>query len=608
MLVFNELSRLSDVGCLTTIVTHDALASAVLDHLASVHDRLHTHKTSNSVDVGDSCSLAAIGTEVPRIDDGDYSLSKDIGQLRILPERNDALSGVEDFEVMVNDMRSTFVCWLNKAQLALKSRREELTRTAEELQAERKAFAERMRQERAMEAEKLAEERRRHGQEIASQLKHVQFERNEARRRIEEERQKLDHEKDVFENYMQLESAKLRQRVELFEQDQRKVLDNKIATQTMVDINVGGVVFETSRHTLARQPTSFLANLVSGRHEVGRDRQGRIFLDRDYELFRVILNFMRNPECLPSPRDLAESILLLNEAAYYKIKFSPYPLAICLGGHDSHSPMAAVEILDRENMCWRNCSPMQTPRMYFGAGVLNNFVYVFGGHNLDYKALCDTEMYDRLRDTWHSTASLKQARRNNGGCTLGDRLFCVGGFDGTSVLDSVESYDARMRNWIHVAPLNTPRSSPMIAQQNDMLYAMGGTCGERLQSVERYDPRMNKWELLSGALLKVRSAGAACSYNNEIYLIGGIDNEHTIHNSLETWHSSSQSSRYLMEAPLELMDTSLTFCGDSLLLSGGQNSQVSDATFFYRPEFDEWSKGPSLLIPRYGHSTVYLDI
>lgn len=410
---------------------------------------------------------------------------------------------------------------------------------------------------------------------------------------MDEERSKLEHEKDVFQNFMQLESEKLRQRAELFEQDQRKVLDNKIATQTMIDINVGGVVFETSRHTLVKQPTSFLAHLISGRHEVGRDRQGRIFLDRDYELFRLILNFMRNPECLPVPRDVAESTSIINEAAYYNIKFSPYPLAICLGGHNGREQLSTVEMLDRENMCWRNCTAMQTSRMYFGAGVLNNFLYVFGGHNLDYKALCETEMYDRLRDSWLTVASLKQPRRNNGGCMFSDRLFCVGGFDGFNVLDSVETYDARMKNWIQIAPMNTARSSPMIASQNGLLYALGGTSGERLRSVERYDPRMNKWESLPGSLLKVRSAGAACSYNNELYMIGGIDSLHSIHNSLETWNSKLQASRYLMEAPLQLMDTSLTCCGESLLLTGGQNTTVTDNTFFYKPETDEWTKGKS---------------
>lgn len=439
-------------------------------------------------------------------------------------------------------------------------------------------------------------------------MKHIQFEREDARRRVDEERAKLDHEKDVFQNYVQLESEKLKQRVALFEQDQRKVLDNKIATQTMIDINVGGVVFETSRHTLAKQPSSFLANLISGRHEISRDRQGRIFLDRDYELFRSILNFMRNPECLPVPRDINESAAILNEAVYYGVKFSPYPLSICIGGHNGEEHLNTVELLDQEAMCWRYCAPMQTPRMYFGAGVLNNLVYVFGGHNLDYKALCETEMYDRLSDKWYTVASLNQPRRNNGGSTFNDRLFSVGGFDGHNVLSSVETYDARMRNWIQVAPMTTPRSSPMVSSQNGFLYALGGTNGERLNSVERYDPRVNKWELLSGSLLKVRSAGAACTYNNELYMIGGMDNLHNVHNSMETWDSRLQASRYFMEAPLELMDTSLTNHGDSLLLTGGQNSDVSNNTFFYNPENDEWTKGPTLLAPRYGHCTVYLDV
>lgn len=94
----------------------------------------------------------------------------------------------------------------------------------------------------------------------------------------------------------------------------------------MIDINVGGVVFETSRQTLTQQSNSLLEGVLSGRYEIGRDRQGRIFFDRDYELFRVILNFLRNPTCLPVPRDSTESELIINESFYYGIKFSPFPL------------------------------------------------------------------------------------------------------------------------------------------------------------------------------------------------------------------------------------------------------------------------------------------
>ncbi|EAN33725.1 Kelch motif family protein [Theileria parva strain Muguga] len=539
-------------------------------------------------------------------DPTDLPLSADIVPLKISNGPQDEV-GSDEFDVMVNDLRSIFICWLKKTQNSLKSQRENLIREADELQKEKNAFVQKIKQERAIEAEKLAEDRRRQNAEIASQLKQIQIEREDSRRRIEDDWCKLEHEKDVFRKYMQLEAEKLKQRIELLEQEKRKVVDSKIASETMVDINVGGVVFETSRHTLTRQENSYLNGLLSGRYEVGRDRQGRIFLDRDYELFRIILNFLRNPTSLPIPRDLTESAMILEEAKYYKVKFSPYPLVLCYGGHNGKEHLRSMELLDMDSKVWRNCNPMATERMYFGSGVLNNFLYVFGGQNLDYKALCDVEMYDRLRDTWQPAASLKQPRRNNAGAALDDRLFCVGGFDGMTILDSVESYDMRMKNWIPVASLNMPRSSAMVTHQNGSLYAIGGTTGERLKSVERYDVRKNEWELISNGLLEVRSAGAACTYLNEMFIAGGIDNLQSVHSSVETWDSKNQTSSFLKDVPVPVMDCAMASTPHNIVLVGGQNNKILDSTFFYQPESDQWTPGPKLIMPRYGHSVTVLD-
>ena len=63
-----------------------------------------------------------------------------------------------------------------------------------------------------------------------------------------------------------------------------------LAAEEIVDLNVGGITFETSKKTLCKQPGSYLEGLLSGRENVGRDRNGRIFIDRDSESFRTILN------------------------------------------------------------------------------------------------------------------------------------------------------------------------------------------------------------------------------------------------------------------------------------------------------------------------------
>jgi hypothetical protein len=61
-----------------------------------------------------------------------------------------------------------------------------------------------------------------------------------------------------------------------------------------IDLNVGGQLFSTSLTTLRSEPDSMLAAMFSGRFEAPKDKNGRIFLDRDPTYFQSILNWLRN--------------------------------------------------------------------------------------------------------------------------------------------------------------------------------------------------------------------------------------------------------------------------------------------------------------------------
>ncbi|XP_049877979.1 BTB/POZ domain-containing protein KCTD3 [Pectinophora gossypiella] len=63
--------------------------------------------------------------------------------------------------------------------------------------------------------------------------------------------------------------------------------------QEIVNLNVGGTRFATSWHTLTWVPDTFFTALLSGRIPTVRDETGAIFIDRDPNLFGLILNFLR---------------------------------------------------------------------------------------------------------------------------------------------------------------------------------------------------------------------------------------------------------------------------------------------------------------------------
>lgn len=72
---------------------------------------------------------------------------------------------------------------------------------------------------------------------------------------------------------------------------------------------------------------------------------------------------------------------------------------------------------------------------------------------------------------------------------LGGQLYAVGGSDGQAPLNTVERYDPRSNKWAPVAPMSTRRKHLGCAVYDGQIYAVGGRddCTE-LSSAERCVP------------------------------------------------------------------------------------------------------------------------
>nr|XP_026494338.1 BTB/POZ domain-containing protein KCTD3 isoform X1 [Vanessa tameamea] len=96
--------------------------------------------------------------------------------------------------------------------------------------------------------------------------------------------------------------------------------------QEIVNLNVGGTRFATSWHTLTWVPDTFFTALLSGRIPTVRDETGAIFIDRDPNLFGLILNFLRTRDI-----DLININIraLRHECDYFGITPLSRRLALC---------------------------------------------------------------------------------------------------------------------------------------------------------------------------------------------------------------------------------------------------------------------------------------
>jgi hypothetical protein len=84
----------------------------------------------------------------------------------------------------------------------------------------------------------------------------------------------------------------------------------------VVDLNVGGTLYSTTRTTLLRHD-SMLAAMFSGRHELKRRADGRVFIDRDGELFKYVLQYLRDGDLDVEDLDQVLRRRLKREAAFY---------------------------------------------------------------------------------------------------------------------------------------------------------------------------------------------------------------------------------------------------------------------------------------------------
>lgn len=94
---------------------------------------------------------------------------------------------------------------------------------------------------------------------------------------------------------------------------------NNEHSNEIVEFNVGGSTYTTSKTTISSYPDSMLCRMISGGLANATDTKQRIFIDRDGPMFRYILNFLRDKQ-LNLPENFTEYAQLRQEAEFFCIE------------------------------------------------------------------------------------------------------------------------------------------------------------------------------------------------------------------------------------------------------------------------------------------------
>ncbi|XP_030885477.1 kelch-like protein 23 isoform X2 [Leptonychotes weddellii] len=181
------------------------------------------------------------------------------------------------------------------------------------------------------------------------------------------------------------------------------------------------------------------------------------------------------------------------------------------GGYrtDNIEALDTVWIYNSESDEWTEGLPMLNARYYHCAVTLGGCVYALGGYRKGAPAE-EAEFYDPLKEKWIPIANMI---KEYGLCSVPfeNKLYLVGGQ--TTI---TECYDPEQNEWREIAPMMERRMECGAVIMNGCIYVTGGysySKGTYLQSIEKYDPDLNKWEIVGNLPSAMRSHGCVCVYN-----------------------------------------------------------------------------------------------
>lgn len=154
------------------------------------------------------------------------------------------------------------------------------------------------------------------------------------------------------------------------------------------------------------------------------------------------------------------------------------------------------------------------PVYYFG------FEHAMMGYNICCVLICHTGgitrdtfqkelwCYDSVSDTWSQRADMTELRGLHCMCTVGDRLYVMGGnhFRGSSDYDDVlgcEYYSPETDQWTVVAAMPRGQSDVGVTVFNGQIYVVGGYSWNSrcmVDIVQRYDPEQDLWDRVFNVL------------------------------------------------------------------------------------------------------------
>ncbi|WP_368292719.1 kelch repeat-containing protein [Dehalobacter sp. TBBPA1] len=244
---------------------------------------------------------------------------------------------------------------------------------------------------------------------------------------------------------------------------------------------------------------------------------------------------------------------------------------------------------------WNTNGSLSTARRDLGTVSFNNKVYCVGGYNGSY--LNSTEVYDPAANLSTTAGSLNTARYGLAVAATDSKIYAIGGYYSGGYTNKAEVYDTTTNIWSYVANMPTARDYLGAATVNGIIYVIGGLNGSALSTVEAYDPSTNTWTT-KASMPTARYGLGVVAYNGKIYAIGGYNSTYV--NTVEVYDPVTNTWTTKASLPVACRYFGIAAISGSIYVMGGYNGSYLNSTYQYDPNADTWGARANLSAGKYG--------
>lgn len=202
--------------------------------------------------------------------------------------------------------------------------------------------------------------------------------------------------------------------------------------------------------------------------------------------------------------------------------FSALTVDDCIYVLNLNKKVYRLKYLDKNAMWERMADMFEVHGECPPATVLDNFIYVIGGHNGCSTA--EVEKYDVVTDLWEKLPARLQPSMRSEVVVHGEEIYSFGGYIDEQYSYAIDKFDIGTKDWKHVGDIAEARSFISALSLNGKIILCGGFVHTRpyFNTVEQYDPHNNEWKSLK-PMLTARYRFRTFAIQDCIYAVGGLN-------------------------------------------------------------------------------------